>query len=107
MTTKEKLKELLKDEFEECTEEEATSYRDGDFIQIYTKFLSYRISDEETIYFKPKQKFPIVFEGENLDFIISSTLALRISFKHKKYICSEKDIEANKKALDKWEELRK
>jgi hypothetical protein len=62
------------------------------------------------IYFKPKQKFPIVFEGDNFKFKIFSDLTLGCSaiFKNNEHTCefTHKDIEENKKALDKLKELR-
>ena len=107
---KEKLKNLLKDEFEECTEEESTIngfLKDG-----YLEF-GFKNKDEKEIYFyfKPKQKFPIVFEGDNYNFKlvkIEDYFKLIVFSKEnsKSIFFSQRDIEANQNALNKLKELR-
>ncbi len=105
--TKEQIINLLKDDFEECDIAEA-NYIDcnGYFLNPgYLKFITENLS---TIYFKPKQKFPIVFEGDNYKFSINSHFNL-IQEKYRNDGLkphSDKDIEANQKALDKLKELR-
>lgn len=103
---KEELRELLKDDYEECSYQEATNanetYKDNG--------LCYFLEDG-WIYFKPKQLFPIIFEGDNYRFKIGVG-------ENKIYLISshiignplaytEKYIEENKKSLAKLEELRK
>ena len=106
---KEKLKELLKDKFEECSEEEAydkeTNYLKKGYLGIYSD------SDVKEIFFKPVQKFPIVFEGSYFNLEIDENLHILCDTCGDKFELTEdnlkKDIEANKKALEELERLNK
>lgn len=108
MITKEELKELLKGRFEECSEEEALSMDSeisNSCILISGDLL------ERDIYFKPVEKFPIIFNGDNFQFRIeefdnSFTIKIKENNDYYRYF-TEADIKANKDALKKLEELRK
>lgn len=93
-------------EYEECSEEEAynkeTNYLKKGYLGIYSD------SDVKEIFFKPVQKFPIVFEGDNFRFIIYETLRFDCAIKDLELNSfTDKDIEANQNALNKLKELRK
>jgi len=99
MITKEKLKELLKDEFEECTKEDEPTH-DGYGGTFLNQGFIWTNLDGENIYFKPKQKFPIVFEGEHYNFFIDKQgsnyfLTLRKLGEYSYF--TEKDIKQIKK----------
>lgn len=74
------------------------------------KYLGGTSENVKDIYFKPKQKFPITFEGDNFKFKIFSDLTFICSpiFKNNEHTSefTPKDLEANQKALDKLKELR-
>lgn len=105
--TKEELKELLKGRFEECSEEEALSMDSeisNSCILISGDLL------ERDIYFKPVEQFPLIFEGENYQFVISKEIGNSFNIKQRRIeesqYFTDKDIKANQDALDKLKELR-
>ena len=53
---KEDIIQLMEDKFDEITEKEFDNFNYEDETAVYI--------NGETLYFKPKQKFPIVFEDE-------------------------------------------
>jgi len=104
---KEQIINLLKDDFEECTEKDTPTI-DGYGGTFLNRGFIWANINGDNIYFKPKQKFPIVFEGDNYKFSINSHFNL-IQEKYRNDGLkphSDKDIEANQKALDKLKELR-
>lgn len=63
---------------------------------------------KKTIYYKPVQEFPIIFQGEHYRFLIDDELKFYFCRNNKQYLyCSKSDIEANKKALKELERLKK
>ena len=75
-----------------------TNYLKKGYLGIYSD------SDVKEIFFKPVQKFPIVFEGDNHIFKIYENFR----FEDISRVCffTDKDIEANQNALNKLKELR-
>lgn len=105
---KEELKELLKGRFEECTKEEATYITDYNYLR--NNCIKFKDKQGNIIYFKPVEKFPIIFNGDNFQFRIeefdnSFTIKIKGNNDYYRYF-TEADIKANKDALKKLEELR-
>lgn len=106
---KEELKELLKDDFEECDITEATHLDCNGYFILNPGYLKFITGNSSSIYFKQKQKFPIVFEGENMNFEIrldNDKIPYLFIDSQRYYNLEEKDIEANKRALNKLKELK-
>jgi hypothetical protein len=105
MNKEELIKKMKEIGFEECSEEETLSI-DSEISNGCIFISGYFL--EKDIYFKPVEKFPIIFEGENYNFIIYKDLFFKIERKDglNRFNFTEKDIEANQKALDKLRELR-
>jgi uncharacterized protein (DUF1330 family) len=100
---KEQIINLLKDDFEECTEKDTPTI-DGYGGTFLNRGFIWANINGDNIYFKPKQKFPIVFEGDNHIFKIYENFR----FEDISRVCffTDKDIEANQNALNKLKELR-
>ena len=103
---KEYIKQLMKENFEEVEYEEYCSRNNDDDIEIF-----YGNDGGESIHFKLKQKFPIVFEGKYFNFevtengFINQYQEINIG-KWTSHRLDEKDILALKSAIEKVKELR-
>lgn len=108
MKTKEELKELLKGRFEECTKEEATYINEYNYLR--NNCIKFKDEQGNIIYFKQVEQFPIIFEGDNYQFVISKEIGNSFNIKQRRIeesrYFTDNDIKANQDALDKLRELR-
>lgn len=95
-------------EYEECSGEEAI---DEDLLlkkgYLRKGYMELIVKEGKSIYYKPVQKLPIIFQGEHYRFLIDDELKFYFCRNNKQYLyCSKSDIEANKKALEELERLK-
>lgn len=91
-------------EYEECSGEEAID----ECLILRKGYMELIVKEGKSIYYKPVQKLPIIFQGEHYRFLIDDELKFYFCRNNKQYLyCSKSDIEANKKALEELERLKK
>ena len=100
---KEEVRELMKDKFDEISEHQYASVDNVGECRINTL--------EGYLFFKPKQKFPIIFKGKYFNFELTENGYInQEQFESVKWLhhrLDKKDIEAFLKVVEKSKELRK
>lgn len=99
MKTKEEIREFMKENFEEI---EQFDFDDLD----YTGECRFCCSDGD-IYFKPKEKFPKVFENKEVEVAVWDNTCLRLEDKRYRdvIVLGDEDIELLKSALEERERM--